>query len=112
MAGFISIDESREWSSANWVYWGFMDHVLDALKDSPEIAHRAEGSKWMQMLSFDILSEEDSLVADKILDACRVVAKKCSDGELLCKVDDKVLDTESQKQFQEAMQELVALLET
>ena len=111
MAGFIARDENREWSSANWVYWGFMDHVLDALKDSPEIAHRAEGSKWMQMLSFDILAEEDALVAEKILEACRAVARKCSNGKLLCKVDDRVLDADSQKQFREAMQELVAFLE-
>jgi hypothetical protein len=88
-----------------------MDHVIEALKDSPEIAHRAEGCKWMQILGFDTLAEEDALVAEKILGVCRTVASKCSNGDLLCKVDNRVLDGESQKQFREAMQELEALLD-
>lgn len=112
MAGFVSRGENRVWSSANWVYWGFMDHVLKSLSGLPEIAHQAEECKWCQMLSFVTIAEEDSDVADTILDACRKVAQKCMHGELLCQVDGRVLDNESQTQFREAMQELVALLET
>ena len=110
MAGFVSRGKNREWSSSNWVFWGFMDHVLEALSGSPDVAHRAEGCKWNQMLSFEIIGEEDSDIAGIILDTCRVVAQKCMNGELLCKVDGRILDDESQTQFREAMQELVVVL--
>jgi len=88
-----------------------MDYVLELLTSSPEIAHRAEGCKWMQILSFEIIDEDDPEVSKTIFAACREVAGKCAEGELLCKVEGRVLDADSQKQFQEAMQELVELLE-
>ena len=111
MAGFVVRREGCEWSSANWIFWGFMDHLISSLTDDLEAIHRLEGCKWMQLLSVPMLEEEDAPSTAKILDAARVVATRCLRGELLCSVDGVVLDKVNQNQFKEAMKTLVSTLQ-
>jgi hypothetical protein len=110
MAGIVRITDEKSWSVANWVYWGVMDHVLDALASDPTVAHRVEGCKWMQILSFPLLRSDDAALAERVLTALETVANKCADGTLSCKVDGRILDDDSQQQFREATHELVVML--
>jgi len=107
MAGFVVRRNGCAWSSANWVFWGFMDHLIAALADDTAAVQRMEQCKWMQMFSVPIMEEENAAATAGILDVARAVAHRCADGELRCSVDGMVLDEASQGQFREAMRMLV-----
>jgi len=109
MAGFIRIGD-KSWSTANWAYWSLMDNVIDALAKEPDVARRVEGCKWMQHLSFPLLREEDPKLAEKVFIALKSVAERCASGDVVCKMDGKPLDSISQKQFRESMNDLVGIL--
>jgi hypothetical protein len=111
MAGIIDISEKQTWSAANWVYWGLMDHVLDALAGDPDVAHRMEVWKWMQSLSIPLLREDDPKSAEKAVTALKLVADRCANGDLVCMVEGKILDSGSQQQFRDSMHDLVSMLD-
>jgi len=67
MAGFIRFSDTETWSVANWVYFGLMDHLIEAFATDESIAHQVEGFKWMQSLDFPMLFEDDSILAERIL---------------------------------------------
>ena len=106
MAGIINISEKQAWSAANWVYWGLMDHVITALAGDLEVARRMEGCKWMQSLSIPLLREDDPESAEKAITTLKQVAERCANGDLICMVDGKTLDSPGQQQFRESMHEL------
>jgi hypothetical protein len=110
MAGIINISEKQSWSAANWVYWGLMDHVIDALAGDPDVAHRMEGCKWMQSLSFPLLREDDPESTKKVVTTLKYIAERCASGDLVCMVEGKILDSHSQQQFRESIRDLVNLL--
>jgi hypothetical protein len=111
MAGILRISDNQSWSAANWVYWGLMDHVLDALASDPDVAHRMEVCKWMQSLSIPLLREDDPKSAEKVVATLKHVADRCANGDLLCTVEGKILESGSQQQFRESMHNLVGMLD-
>jgi hypothetical protein len=110
MAGFIDISEKQTWSAANWVYWGLMDYMIDAVVNEPELAHRVETCKWMQGLDMPSLREDDPVLAEKVFLTLKQVSEQCAGGTLQCKVEGRILDDASQQQFRESMNELVNIL--
>ena len=110
MAGVIRVSDKQSWSSANWAYSALMDYLIEAVTGVQEIAHRVEVSKWMQHLSFPMLYEENPEVARIVFTTLQNVAERCAAGDLLCKVEGRVLDDVSQAQFREAMGRLVSVL--
>jgi hypothetical protein len=111
MAGIINASETQMWSSANWVYWGLMDHLIRAFdRDESDVARRIEVCKWMQSLSIPLLREDDPELAEKIFTTLKRVAAQCASGVLVCLVDGKKLDDTSQQQFRDSMNDLVKVL--
>jgi hypothetical protein len=110
MAGFILVSDVYKWSSANWVYWGVIDYLIEALKDNPDVAGYIEMCKAMQIIDFVSFREEHPDWAEKAFIMLKNVSQKCANGSLPCRVEGRVLGDHSQSQFREAMEELVNLL--
>jgi hypothetical protein len=110
MSGIISITEKKDWSAGNWAYWSLMDHLIDAFAAKPNVARCMEECKWMQCLSFPLLREEDSEIVEEVFAVLKSVAERCAVGELAPAVEGKPLDSVSQKQFRELMNDLVSML--
>lgn len=111
MAGVLRISDNQSWSAANWIYWGLLDHLLDALSGDPDVAHRMEVCKWMQSLNIPLLRDDDPKSAEKAVTTLRQVADRCASGDLLCVVEGRILDSSSQQQFRESMHNLVSMLD-
>jgi hypothetical protein len=111
MAGIIKISEKQFWSTANWAYWGLMDHLIDALANDTDAARRVEGCKWMQILSIPLLRKDDPKLADRILAKLKDVSAIGASGALVCKVEGRVLDSASQKMFRDTIKVLSDMLE-
>jgi hypothetical protein len=110
MAGIICISDDQSWSAGNWIFWGLMDHVLDALVGDPDLAHRMEVCKWMQGLSIPLIREHDPKSAEKAITILKHVAVRCANGDLVCMVDGRILDKGSQQRFRDSMHDLVNML--
>lgn len=112
MAGFITYDISRPdctWSSANWVYTSFLDHVTELFSDDAAV-QRLTSSKYNQSMSLSRLMDEDSELYDRIVKSFKSVCERIGNKECLASANGNVLDEESQVQFREAIDELSALL--
>jgi hypothetical protein len=112
MAGFITLSQDLSWSSANWVYWGFLDHVLNNLCEFPEAARMVEQCKWMQNMTFRFLEEDDPVSAGRVRNVLRKTAHEVTQGKHACQVDGRTLDDESQRQFVEAISRLLAMMDS
>jgi len=110
MAGIIRVSEADKWSAANWAYWSLMDYLIDAFARTPAAAHQVEQYKWMQTIDFPLLRDINPEFAMSVFTTLEVVAERCATGNLLCKVEGRVLDEFSQSQYREAMSELVSML--
>lgn len=113
MAGFITYDISKPdctWSSANWVYTSFLDHVIELFSDDADVVHRLTSSKYNQSMSLSRLMEEDSELYGRILDAFKCVCEQVANKNCLASVNGKVLEEESQNQFRESIEGLSALI--
>ncbi len=112
MAGFITLSHDLSWSSANWVYMGFLDHVISNLTEFPEAAGMVTQCKWMQSMLLAMLDDDDPLSARRIRDSLRKTAHEVTKWQRPCQVDGRTLDDQSQKQFVEAIAELLVMLES
>jgi hypothetical protein len=107
MAAFIEFSDSQMWSTSNWVYWGLMDHLIDALASDTATAIQVETCKWAQSMSFPLLYEESIGLADQVRDKLEITATHIVNGELQCKVDGQEVDQSSQLQFRDEIKHLV-----
>ena len=89
-----------------------MDQVLQTVSDNASVAHYVEGCKWMQNLNIPAMRTDNSEIANFVIEALKLAARKCSEGLVVCEVDGRTLDTKSQKQFQVVTGELAEMLET
>jgi hypothetical protein len=111
MAGFIIFSDSQVWSSANWVYWGLMDHVLDTFVNHTPAAKRVvEECKWTQCLTFALVREESTKLAEELREKLAVVAPRIVSGELRCKVDGRELEESDQVRFRDELKRLVDMM--
>lgn len=110
MAGIITISDDQRWGVSNWVYWNLMDHVLALLNEASTSSHFVEKCKWMQGLDIFNMAVEEPEIAGEVLTALKSAAQHCSKGIVTAKVDGRVLDEESQRQFREATHELTTML--
>jgi len=113
MAGFITYDITKPdctWSSANWVYASFLDHVMELFSDEADVVRRLTSSKFNQSMSLSRLKEEDSALYSRILNAFKQVCEQIANRDSLASVNGNVLDEESQNQFREAIASLAELL--
>lgn len=111
MAGIITINDHQRWEVSNWVYWNLMDQVLQLVKEKSSASSQfVETCKWMQGLDIPEMKVEEHEIAGEILTALKSSAQNCSQGVITAKVDGRVLDEESQRQFREATHELVTML--
>ena len=110
MAGIITIADGQDWYVSNWVYWNLMDQVLEMVAGEPAVAHFVEVSKWNHGLDIPEMLKEETEIAGPVLCALNNAAQRCSEGSVTAKVDGRVLDDESQRQFRETTGELVAML--
>lgn len=109
MAGTVRISENLSWSTANWVYWGVMDRLIEALADDPA-AREAEQCRWLQSMDLPALRADNLAVAAKVVFTLKAVANRCASGELPCSVDGRPLDDGAQQQFKESAGQLAAAL--
>ena len=89
-----------------------MDQVIKLASKDPTAAHFVETCKWMQHLSIPLLREEREELVESVLSALRLAAKQCSEGQVICKVNERPLDDESQKLFRLATLDLVVKLDS
>ena len=112
MAGFITLSEDNVWSSGNWVYWGLMKHLIAAFSTDEATKRKLVTNYWMHGLSFPLLQESNPEMVEPIRAKLLIVAKKAVKGELPCSVEGRgVLDEDLQRQFREAISELVDMME-
>jgi hypothetical protein len=106
MAGFIELSDSREWSSANWVYYSIMDALLEdiARLGNEELRTDIEQSKWMQTFSLSEIPvvEWRDVAIESLMRVCESV--DC--GLLVAKVEGKTLDESSQIEFKSEVSKL------
>ncbi len=110
MAGTITVAEDREWQVSNWAYRSLMDRVLELVAGEPQIAHFIEITKWNHGLDIPAMQIDEPEIAGPVLRALKSAAQSCSEGTATAKVDGRVLDEESQRQFREATHELTTML--
>ncbi len=112
MAGFITFSDEMIWKKSNWAYWGLMDHLIQRFESDESTKARLLQSKWMQNLHVPDLVNDHPNVSSEIIDALFSVAHDAAEGTLLCSVEGRVLDSDSQKMFSEAAQELLGYIRT
>ncbi len=113
MAGFITFDISkldRTWSSANWVYTSFLDHVINHVADENEAVERLTASKYNQSLSLSRLMEDDPKLCARIIESLKYICSQVANRNCLASVNGNELDEESQDQYREAIKRLNDLL--
>jgi hypothetical protein len=110
MAGTITVAEDQEWQVSNWAYRSLMDCALELVAGKPPIAHFLEISKWNHGLDIPVMQQDEPEMAGAVLRALKSAAQSCSEGTVTAKVDGRVLDEESQRQFREATNQLATML--
>jgi hypothetical protein len=110
MAGTITVSENQEWQVSNWAYRSLMDCVLEMVAGESTTAEFIEMSKWNHGLDIPLIQQEEPELAGSVLFALKRAAQSCSEGGFATKVDDRVLDEESQRQFREATNQLSTML--
>jgi hypothetical protein len=89
------------------VYWGLMDHLIVAVGSGTAAAIHVETCKWAQCMSFPLLYEESSGLADQIRDQLEMTAAQIVNGALQCTVDGHEVDQSRQLQFRDEVKRLV-----
>lgn len=115
MAGFITFDrESPEktWSSANWVFRGFLDHVTSVTTIENDVVHKLTACKHYQRVGLDDMAEEQPEMFQRVLAAFKLGCSQIAGGNYLVSVNGNELDEESQNQYREAIHRLSELLAT
>ena len=87
-----------------------MDCVLKMVAGEPPLAQFIETCKWNHGLDIPVMKVDEPEMTVLVLRALKSAAKSCSEGSVTAKVDDRVLDEESQRQFREATHELSTML--
>ena len=111
MAGFVVVEvEGREesWSTANWYFRAFMDHVIRLLEDEPQTQFLAMSAEAHQIVNLRRVSSSEArkLLLDTMLQVCNLVEA----GQLRASTDGRPMDDESQKPFRRTIRGLQALL--
>jgi hypothetical protein len=110
MAGFIQIENDREWTSANWVYYSVLDGVLEYVTcvGNKDLQNDVEQSKWMQTFDLtDVLVDHWRLL---LIESLKHVCDSVDSGILLAKNDGKTLDAPSQLEFKNEVRKLAYAL--
>jgi hypothetical protein len=110
MAGTITVAEGQEWLVSNWAYRSLMDCVLEMVAGEPPIAQFIEIAKWNHGLDIPAMQQDEPELVGPVLHALKNAAQNCSEGTVMAKVDGRVLDEESQRQFREATNQLSKIL--
>ncbi len=113
MAGFIIIEtdsSEKEWSSANWVYCGFLDHAMGLISEDSEAVHRLTVAKYNQSIDLENLAKEHPAMDQRIRTAFELSCSQIASGEFPVSVNGNELDEESQIQYREAIRRLSKLL--
>ena len=113
MAGFISFDANtagRAWSSANWVFRGFLDRVMALAPTDDEVIHELTVSKHSQIVTLGSLAIENPDLHRRVLDALMHACAQIATGQCPVSVDGRELDEESQAQYREAISNLFKML--
>lgn len=87
-----------------------MDEVLAIVSGDAALAYFVEESKWMQGLDIPDMIAKESSMSDSVLAELKQAVQKCADGEVLCQVNNRVLDEDGQRQFRDAIGELRSML--
>lgn len=113
MAGFVTFDMhslEKAWSTANWVFTGFIDHVL-SLAGDVDVVHELTICKHHQNVDLKDMEDENPEIFHRVIDAFQKTCTRVIAGELSASVDGAVLDEESQTQYREEVSKLAKLLE-
>jgi hypothetical protein len=114
MAGFITLDHEcpdMTWSSANWVYAGFLNHVIHSIPDDEEVVRELTSCKYHQIVDLAEILGTRPGVYNRIVEAFSRTCNRIRRGDLVASVSGRELDEESQIQFRQAACELEEFLD-
>ena len=113
MAGFITFDIScsdKTWSSANWVFAGYLDHVIEMVVDEADVVSELVVCRHHQIVDLKEIEQSKPAIFDQITDALQKACGLIAEGNLRVSVDGDELDSESQRQYRQAIEELSQFL--
>lgn len=113
MAGFITLEADvpeKEWSSANWVFVGFLDHVMDVMSEDPKAVQELTVCKFNQSVDLDDLAQHNPDMYKRILAAFELSCSQIAGGSFPVSVNGNELDDQSQDQYRKAIHRLSELL--
>jgi len=113
MAGFITIKADvpeKEWSSANWVFVGFLDHAISVMSEDAEAVHELTSCKFNQSVDLDELTEESPDLAKRIVKCFELSCSQIAGENYPVSVNGNELNQESQYQYREAIGRLEKML--
>jgi len=87
-----------------------MDRALALVLHLPDVSRYIEECKWMQGFDVPLTWAEEPDIAHEVIAALTTAAEECSLGLVESKVDGRVLDEVSQKQFRESARQLASML--
>lgn len=110
MSGVVSFDDSEStWLMAGWAFNGFLHHVQTELKTEPHLQDLVRRAMALHGLHLQLLVPED---AERLLPVLLRVSDEVVAGKRLVRVEGRVLDGRSQKQFRVAVADLRERLRT
>jgi hypothetical protein len=105
--GAINVDEVGRWVVARWAFQGYLEHVLAAVRQDPDLAHAVEEAIALDGLH---LSLTDPASAERLGPILLLIADDVVDGRRDACVEGRILDDASQEQFRQAVRELRGML--
>lgn len=113
MAGFITFDMNapgETWATANWIFYGFIDHAL-SLVDDARTVEELTICRHHQNVDLEDLRSEDPELFQIALEAFRQACLRVASGDFQVSIEGRILDDNSQMQYQEEVSRLAKLLE-
>jgi len=110
MSGIITITTEQDWMASNWIYWNLMDQIRNLVSDEADVLHFVEQCKWMHGLDIPEMKNSGMVFYDSVIIALQSAVQMCALGTVVAKVDGRILDDESQRQFRQATHDLAVML--
>ena len=100
-------NDEDSWVVARWVFCGYLDYVHGEVSHESDLAQIVEEAMALDGLHLSLLERN---IAERLAPVLLRVASDVVAGKRAARVEGRVLDTKSQAQFQEAVDNLRAML--